>query len=271
MQADKKVKPGFFKSAVKLLLAVAILLMLTGCQQALFKDLSQRDTNDMLSALLKRGIYATKKDQGKGLFTLSVDESQVVSSLEILRRQSLPPENFASLGSTFPKEGMMSSPLEEEARLGFAIAQELAGTLAKLDGVLSTRAHVVMQKQDPVTEAITPATASIFIRYLPGSSVEQYVPHIRNLAANAVPNLKYDNTYVFLFPASDTIIMPPPPEYRQLFGVDLAPYAVRNFLVTLFTLLCTGLGLGVAGVIFFQKYKAKKAQPEDGDEAENDS
>ena len=106
----------------------------------------------MLSALLKRGIYATKKDQGKGLFTLSVDESQVVSSLEILRRQSLPPEQFASLGTTFPKEGMMSSPLEEEARLGFAIAQELAGTYAQLDGVLSTRAHVVMQKQDPVTE-----------------------------------------------------------------------------------------------------------------------
>jgi type III secretion protein J len=258
------------KYLLKLLLAVAVCLVLTGCQQDLFKDLSERDTNDMLSALLKRGIYASKTDQGKGLFTLSVDESQMVSSLEILRRQSLPPERFASLGSTFPKEGMMSSPLEEEARLGFAISQELAGTCAQLDGVLSTRAHVVMQKQDPVTEVITPATASIFIRYLPGSSVEQYVPHIRNLAANAVPNLKYDNTYVFLFPASDTIIMPPPPEYRQLFGVDLAPYAVRKFMVAVFTILCMGLGSGVGGVILFQKYKERQAQAAPGDEAEDD-
>ncbi|MBI9092609.1 MAG: type III secretion inner membrane ring lipoprotein SctJ [Desulfobacterium sp.] len=270
MQADKNVKRVSLKYLLKLLLVVAVSLMLTGCQQDLFKDLSERDANDMLSALLKRGIYAAKIDQGKGFFTLTVDESQMVSSLEILRRQNLPPENFASLGSTFPKEGMMSSPLEEEARLGFAISQELAGTCAQLDGVLGTRAHVVMQKQDPVTEVVTPATASIFIRYLPGSSVEQYVPHIRNLASNAVPNLKYDNTYVFLFPASDTIIMPPPPEYRQLFGVDLAPYALRTFMITLFTILCTGLGVGVGGVLLFQKYKEQKAKPKEGDEVDDD-
>jgi len=266
LQANHKLQPGFFKNAAKILIIIAVSFTLAGCQQELFKDISEKDTNDMLSALLKRGIYATKEDQGKGLFTLSVDESQVVSSLEILRRQSLPPEVFASLGTTFPKEGMMSSPLEEEARLGFAIAQELAGTYAQLDGVLSTRAHVVMQKQDQVTEVITPATASIFIRYLPGSSVEQYVPHIRNLAANAVPNLKYDNTYVFLFPASDTIIMPAPPKYRQFLGVDLAPYALRTFMVTLFTILCTGLGLGIFSAFLFQRYKDKKVEQEDENE-----
>lgn len=224
----------------------------------------------MLSALLKRGIYATKTDQGKGLFTLSVDDSQVISSLEILRRQSLPPEEYASLGSMFPKEGMMSTPLEEEARLGFAIAQELAATCAQLDGVLNARAHVVMQKQNPVTEAITPATASIFIRYLPGSSVDQYVPHIRNLAANAVPNLKYDNTYVFLFPASDTIIMPPPPEYRQLLGVDLAPYAVRPFMMAVFFILCVGLGIGISGMIMYKKYNEHKAAKAAEKEEEDD-
>lgn len=270
MRVNQKSSPDFLRRAAKIFLVAALALMLTGCKQELFKDQNQRDTNAMLSALLKRGIYATKKDQGKGLFTLYVDDSQVVSSLEILRRQSLPPENYATLGSTFPKEGMMSSPLEEEARLGFAIAQELAGTFSELDGVLSTKAHVVMQKQDPVTEVITPATTSVFIRYLPGSSVEQYVPHIRNLAANAVPNLKYDNTYVFLFPASDTIIMPAPPKYRHFMGVDLAPYALRTFMLTLFTILCTGLGVGIAGVILFQNYKAKKAASEDENKDENE-
>ncbi|MBF0201777.1 MAG: type III secretion inner membrane ring lipoprotein SctJ [Desulfamplus sp.] len=253
------------KTGFRLLLGFVILIFLAGCQQPLFQDLSERDANDMLAELLKRGIYATKKNQGKGLFTIAVEESQVVGSLEILRRQGLPPESFATLGSTFPKEGMMSSPLEEDARLGFAVSQELAGTFAQLDGVLTARAHVVMQKQDPVTEAITPASTSIFIRYLPGTSVEQYVPHIRNLAAKAVPNLKYDNTYVFMFPASDTIIMPPPPEYRQMLRVDLAPYAVRTFMVTLFTLFCTGLVLGIAGVILFQKYKERTAAKEDED------
>jgi type III secretion protein J len=260
----------FLRSVFKLLIVVVVSLMLAGCQQELFQDLAERDANDMLSALLKRGVYATKTDQGKGLFSVSVDESQVVSSLEILRRQSLPPRVFESLGTTFPKEGMMSSPIEEEARLGFAIAQELAGTCAELDGVLTARVHVVMQKQDPVTEVVTLASASIFLRYLPGSSVNQYVPHIRNLATKAVPDLKYDNTYVFLFPASDTIIMPPPPKYKQMLGVDLAPYAVRKFMLAIFTLLFTGLGLGVGGVILFRKYQEYVAAKEKKMEEEND-
>ena len=254
---------------VKLGCVVFMSLFMAGCQQPIYQGLNERDTNTMMSALLKRGIYATKKDQGKGLFTLLVDESQLVSSLEILRRQNLPPEDFATLGSTFPKEGMMSSPLEEEARLGFALSQELAGTYSKLDGVLGARVHVVMQKQDPVTEAITEATTSVFIRYLPGSSVEQYVPHIRNLAANAVPNLKYDNTYVFLFPSTDTIIMPPPPKYKQIFGVDLAPYAARNFLGSLFTLLVTGIAAGAFSVIGFKKYQDMKQKKEEKKEEDD--
>ena len=249
---------GFPASAPWTVLLLLLTALLFGCQQPIYTDLSERDANTMMSALLKRGIYATKADEGKGRFTLKVDDSQVVGSLEILRRQNLPPEKFASLGSVFPKEGMMSSPLEEEARLGFAIAQELAGTYSKLDGVLGARVHVVMQEQDPVTEAVTEAKASVFIRYLPGSKVEQYIPHMRHLATNAVPNLKYDNTFVFLFPSTDTIIMPPPPEYKQLFGVDMAPYAARNFLVTLATFLITGMGIGAASLFLFNKYRERK-------------
>lgn len=256
------------KTLGRLVLLLLLTVLLGGCQQPIYQDLEERDVNAMMAALLQRGIYATKEDQGKGMFSLLVDESQVVSSLEILRRQNLPPHKYATLGSTFPKEGMMSSPLEEEARLGFAISQELAGTFAKLDGVLATRVHVVMQKQDPVTEAVTEAKASIFVRYLPGSTVEQYVPHMRNLAANAVPNLKYDNTYVFLFPSSDTIIMPPPPRYKQLAGVDLAPYAARKFLTTLGAVLVMGLLLGAGGVVLFRRYQ-KSTSKEEGEEGDD--
>lgn len=249
---------GLKKTKIRWAVILAFgVLTLAGCQQTLYQNLTERHANEIMAALLKRGVYAVKTDEGKGMFSVAVDESQVVSSLEILRRQSLPPDDFSTLGTVFEKEGMMSSPLEEEARLSFAIAQELAGTCAQLDGVLNARAHVVMQEQDQVTGAVTPASASIFVRYLPGSSVEQYVPHIRNLAANAVPNLKYDKTYVFLFPASDTIIMPPPPKYRQILGVDMAPYAVRNFMGTVAVLVCAGIGLGVAGVFLFRFYQAR--------------
>lgn len=243
-------------------------LMLTGCMQSLYEGMEERQANEILAALLKRGILADKEAEGKGLFTVRVDQAQVVNSLEILRRQGLPRENYASLGSTFPKEGMMSSPLEESARMSYALAQELSDTCAQIDGVLAARVHVVLQEQDPVTEAVTPASAAAFIRYMPGSSVEQYVPHVRKLMSNAIPNLKYDNASVFLYPASETIIMPPPPEYRRLMGVDIAPYAASSFLLWMAAVLGAGLFVGFGGYWAMEQHKLRKlaAQADQEDE-----
>jgi hypothetical protein len=53
-------------------------------------------------------------------------------------------------------------------------------------------------------------------------------------------------------------------------GVDLAPYSLRTFMLSLFTILCTGLGVGIFGVILFQRYKTKKADSESGNEDENE-
>lgn len=246
-----------------------LLALLTGCMQNLYEGLEEREANEVLSALLKRGILADKQAEGKGLFTVRVDQAQVVNSLEILRRQGLPETKFDTLGSVFPKEGMMSSPTEESARMSYALAQELADTCAQIDGVLTARMHVVLQEQDPVTEAVTPASAAAFIRYLPGSSVEQYVPHIRKLMSNSVPNLKYDSASVFLFPASETIIMPPPPEYRRLMGVDIAPYAAGNFMVWMFAVLGAGLFAGFGGYWAKEQYAKRKAAAKPEEEEEN--
>jgi len=243
-----------------------LVLTLGGCMQPLYQGLGERQANEVLSALLKRGILADKQAEGKGLFTVRVDDAQVVNALEILRRQGLPPEGFDTLGSMFPKEGMMSSPLEESARLSYALAQELADTCSRIDGVLASRVHVVLQEQDPVTEAVTPAAAAAFIRFMPGSSVEQYVPHIRKLMSNAVPNLKYDNVSVFLYPAAETIIMPPPPEYRRLMGVDIAPYAAGSFLLWVLTVLGVGVLSGFGGFWAMDRYKARKAAQDTQDE-----
>jgi type III secretion protein J len=243
----------------RLLALVLLVLTLGGCMQPLYQGLAEREANEVLAALLKRGILADKSSEGKGLFTVRVDEAQVVNALEILRRQGLPQPHYDTLGSMFPKEGMMSSPLEESARLSYALAQELADTCSKIDGVLDSRVHVVLQEQDPVTEAVTPAAAAAFIRFMPGSSVEQYVPHIRKLMANSVPNLKYDNASVFLYPAAETIIMPPPPEYRRLMGVDIAPYAAGNFLLWVLTVLGAGLLAGFGGCWALERYRQRKA------------
>ena len=254
---------------VRLIVLLCLTLMLTGCMQSLYEGMNERQANEILAALLKRGILADKQAEGKGLFTVRVDQAQVVNSLEILRRQGLPQEDYATLGSMFPKEGMMSSPLEEAARMSFALAQELADTCAQIDGVLASRVHVVLQEQDPVTEAVTPASAAAFIRYMPGSSVEQYVPQIRKLMANAVPSLKYDNASVFLYPAAETIIMPAPPEYRRLMGVDIAPYAASSFMIWMLAVLGGGLFIGFGGYWAMEQAKLRKQAARAQDEEED--
>jgi len=253
----------------RFLVLVLLALALSGCMQPLYEGMQERAANEVLAALLKRGILADKKSEGKGLFTVRVDEAQVVNALEILRRQGLPPHGFDTLGSVFPKEGMMSSPLEESARMSYALSQELSESCAQIDGVLTARVHVVLQEQDPVTEAVTPASAAAFIRFMPGSSVEQYVPHIRKMVANSVPNLKYDNVSVFLYPASETIIMPPPPEYRRMMGVDIAPYAATSFLIWVLTVLGLGLLGGYGGYWALERVRQRRQAKQAEDEEDN--
>ncbi|MDR1309673.1 MAG: EscJ/YscJ/HrcJ family type III secretion inner membrane ring protein, partial [Deltaproteobacteria bacterium] len=75
----------------------------------------------MLSALLERGIDTEKISRGKNGFTIAVDKKDLIRSLEILRTNGLPQDRYKTLGEVFSGQGMISSMVEEQARLSFAI------------------------------------------------------------------------------------------------------------------------------------------------------
>ena len=151
------------------LLVLSLCAALLGCQVEVYRGLTEAQVNTMLSTLLKRGIRAEKTAAGKAGFTLSVDEEQLVQSLEILKENNLPRADYENLGKVFSGQGMISSASEEQARMAYAISQELSDTFSRIDGVLTARVHVVLGGTDQATDT----------RTLPSAAVSSAIPRIR--------------------------------------------------------------------------------------------
>ncbi len=182
-------------SIKKVLAACAMAVLLTGCNEILYSNLSENDANEMLVTLLKRGVEAEKVSSGD-LFNISVPREDLILALEIIKENSLPREQFQSLGTVFSGQGMISSQTEEQARLAFAISQELSATFSKINGVLDARVHVVLVQHEQSSGLTTPPSAAIFIRYLKDSPVMEMITGMKDTAAKAVPGLTIDNVSV---------------------------------------------------------------------------
>ena len=83
------------------------------------------------------------------------------------KRSDCPKVARATLGDTFRKEGVISTPLEERARYIYALSQELEATLSNIDGVIVARVHVVLPERVAPGEPVQPASASVFIKHDP--------------------------------------------------------------------------------------------------------
>ena len=193
--------------AVRFLL-VSLLLLLAGCKVEMYSGLSEDQANQMLSTLLRRGIQAEKTAAGKAGYTLSVEDSQLVQALQVLKEHSLPRESFKNLGEVFGGDGMISSSTEVQARMAYALSQELADTLSRIDGVLTARVHVVLGVNDKVNNITVNPSAAVFLRHSPDSPVVNLVPEIRELVAGAVASLKYDDVSVMLVPVRESVTVP---------------------------------------------------------------
>ena len=190
------------------LLVLLLCAALLGCQVEVYRGLTEAQVNTMLSTLLKRGIRAEKTAAGKAGFTLSVDEDQLVQSLEILKENNLPRADYENLGKVFSGQGMISSASEEQARMAYAISQELSDTFSRIDGVLTARVHVVLGGTDQATDTRTLPSAAVFLRHTPDSPVVNLVAKIRELTSKAVPDLDYERVSVMLVPVREQVSVP---------------------------------------------------------------
>jgi type III secretion protein J len=187
---------------MKKLASIALFVLLAGCgEQDLYSGLSQRQANEMTALLREAGIEADKESREAGTFAVVAPRARFSEAIEVLKANGYPRDGYDTLGQVFKKEGFVSSPLEERARLSHALSQEIANTIASIDGVVVARVHLSVPERDPLAEKVTPSSASVFIKHRPGVDLSARQGQIKALVVNALPGLPYDNVTVALFPA----------------------------------------------------------------------
>jgi len=177
-----------------------LLLALSGCnEQVLYSKLSEQQVNEMVAVLQMAGLSAKKENLGKGLFAVTISSHHFANAVEHLYAYGYPREQFDSLGNVFKKEGFVSSPLEERARLVYAQSQEMGNTIARIDGVVMARVHLAVPEKNPLNDTIKPSSASVFIKHRREVDLSASVSQIKSLVVNGVEGLPYDNVTVALF------------------------------------------------------------------------
>jgi type III secretion protein J len=186
-----------------------LVIALSGCKSDLFTRRTEAEANDMVSALMERGISVEKKslDAGK-TWNISVDEDNVVLALASLKAAGLPQEKHASLGEIFKKEGLISTPTEERIRFVHGISQELSSTLTKIEGVIVAKVHIVLPNNDPLSNSVKLSSASVFVKYRPEADLQSLTPAIKNLVSRSVEGLTYENVTLTLVPGTQISARP---------------------------------------------------------------
>jgi type III secretion protein J len=192
-----------FRTPLRSLALAFIAVLLAGCGKVpLFSELAENEANEMMAILLQRDIACTKLAGKEQTWTLKVSQTDFSRAVDVLKAQGFPRDKFVKIGDVFQKSGLVSSPTEERIRYMYALSQEIAETLMRIDGVMNARVHIVIPDNDPLAAKVTPSSAAVFIRYRSGFDIESLTPELKNLVTRSIEGLNYDNVSLVLVPAA---------------------------------------------------------------------
>lgn len=245
------------------IVTLLLCLGLSACKVELNTGLDERDANQIMAVLLKNGIGANRELTKDNTFSVFVEESRFAEAVEILDAHSLPREKFNDLCSVFSGEGMISSPVEDRARLICALSQELSRTISEIDGVMSARVHVVLPKNDIGRSNAKPSSASVFIRHHEDAPIDRLGPQIKMLVANGIEGLVYDKVSVAMVPvASPVRITAMEDDFVAVAGIWVHHTSAMLARIVIYSLLLGLLvSLGAHGYAYWQRQSRQSRRP----------
>jgi type III secretion protein J len=193
-------------TAVQLAPLLLVALLAVGCKTELLHDLPEGDAARMLAVLQQHGIQADKKlvNPDENLWALTVPGSSSARAFAILAEYKLPMKEDRRFRDVFGKSQLVPTPPEQQALFLEALQGEIAHTLRSLPGVISARVHVVQPERDAANRPLSTSKASVLIEFQPSAAGLPPISNgeVRQLVANAVPELGADNVSVVQKPAS---------------------------------------------------------------------
>lgn len=222
----------------------------------------------MTSILAQNGIKAHKvKNTKSDDYRIELDSSYFSQAVDILRSKGYPKEKFLNVEDIFSKDGLISSPLEERARYIYAISQDVQETLARIDGVVTARVHVVMPENDPFAEKVKPSSASVFIRYLPEYQLEDIKAEIKLIVQKSIEGLTYDKVSIIMLPASSDLENSTEQNWVSLWGVRLPESSSTRFRIIVWSLV--GSNVVLLLIIFTITFLTNNGKSDENSSSEN--
>ena len=214
----KKLKlPLFFgfkilRSVLPFLLAA---LFLAGCDKSLLivSAVDEREANEIIVFLASNGISVTKTmavssspgaSQTGTKWNILVNSKQSTEAMAILNQNGLPRIKGTNLLELFGKPGIMSSEKEGNIRYQAGLAEQIAGTIRKIDGVIDVSIQISFPNNDSSQgmpwEQTTPQkiTAAVYVKHQgvlddPNSHL---VMKIKRLVSSSVQGLELNDVTI---------------------------------------------------------------------------
>ncbi|WP_157952386.1 EscJ/YscJ/HrcJ family type III secretion inner membrane ring protein [Candidatus Similichlamydia epinepheli] len=170
--------------------------------------LDEQEANEIAVILNGYGIASEKKFvAGSGAsqastWSLSVPANKKMDSLAILNMRGLPRRRKTNtLLNLFSKSGLVSSDLEEKVRYQAGLADQIANTLRKLEGILDADVQLSIPDEESVPGAGNQeqkVTAAVYIKHTgilddPNAYMQM---KIKRLVSSSISNLEPDNVTI---------------------------------------------------------------------------
>ncbi len=197
------------KSLHFILLVCICIPLLTSCEsrKIIVNGLDEREANEILVYLATKNIDAIKIQSvaaaggGGGakivLWDISVSSDQSLEAMSLLNQAGLPRRRSQNLLNIFTGAGLVPSEMEQKIRYQAGLAEQIASTIRKIDGILDAEVQISFPEEDPLNpnaEKKQKITASVYVKHngVLDDPNSHLVTKIKRLVAASVPGLDYD-------------------------------------------------------------------------------
>jgi type III secretion protein J len=237
-------------------------LLFAGCQSEIEHGLDEHEANDIIVVLEKSGIASDKlKEEGGQVpaFTITVPKGEKARAMELLVANHLPPPRKDGIKELFPSDVMIPTQTNEAMRKLAAQQNELAKSLAAIDGVLSASVNLNIPERSELEEKTKPLpSASVIITYrvAKGADAKPPVtaPQIQSFVGKAVQDLTPDNVSVILNPATLPGGADTGEQFVDVLGLRMSADSVGSFKIMAAVMILSMIGLALwIGLLYMQK------------------
>ncbi|MGM0439798.1 MAG: type III secretion system inner membrane ring lipoprotein SctJ [Chlamydiota bacterium] len=196
---------------IKAMLFMILAVSLTACQkqETIINSVPEREANEIIVYLAGKDIEANKVRADEGatgggtqtevLWDIKVPPNQSTAAMAMLNLAGLPRKKSPSMLEIFKKGGLVSSESEEKIRYQAGLAEQIANTIRKIDGVIDADIQLSFPTKNSFEQSDdSKVSASVYVKHtgVIDDPNAHLVTKIKRLVASGINDLEFENVTV---------------------------------------------------------------------------